>query len=674
MALATLSIDIEARLAKLEAGMDKAQRINARTADAIEKRWQKFDAVGKTIAGTLAGAFAGAGVLSLTRNVVDGLDALNDFSDATGTTIEKASALEDVAARTGTELATVEGLLVKLNGALQQADGKNGVSRALQAIGLDAKELRQLDPAEALKRTAVALSGYADDGNKARLIQELFGKSVREAAPFLKDLAEVGELNGKVTKEQADQATRLKDQFSALQKNSLDLARVIADKLIPALNEALPKVAELFGGNKSEFTLTTEIDLMRSELAKLKKLEGEGFTVFGFFGTEEQRKAEIARIEQELATALTRLAEVRRKAGLPADVGDRTSINLGSDETKNKPKKAEEPRGIEGLPLDRYEAFRQAELQAQDTVNQAMASSLLADAEERRVALNKEIADAVQRVNNAIGATPLAKIEEAEQLLELLRAELEKTADPATIGKLREAIRITGDEIERLKNPIDDAGKQIDDFSRRAAENIQDEIGGTLYKTLTGDFDDIARNWGQLLLRMGSQAQGAQLGKYLFGDLVGGKGSGLVGEIGNLIGGWLAPSVGAGSNPIGFNGTLNNPSAYVPPITQLAEGTDRVPYDGFIAQLHKDEKVIPARYRDSSGGNAPINISVRNEAGDVAQASARGQRTGGGGADIEVMIKRIAKAAVAEDITAGGQVDRAVRGAYGVGRQTPRRS
>lgn len=625
------------------------------------------------IAGTLASAFAGAGVLALTRNVVEGLDALNDFSDATGTTVENASALEDAAARTGTELATVEGILVKFNGALKEADGDNGVSRALKAIGLDAKELRQLDPAEALQRTAVALSGYADDGNKARLIQELFDKSVREAAPFLKDLAEVGELNGKVTKEQADQATRLKDQLSALQKNSLDLARVIADSLIPALNEALPKVAELFGGDKSEFTLTTEVDLLRSELAKLKDLEGEGFTLFGFFGTEEQRKAEIARIEQELATTLTRLAEARRKAGLATNVGDRPSINYGSDDKKDKPKKTKEPRGIEGLPIDRYEAFRQVELQAQATINQALASAGLADAEQRRLDISKQIEAQLQRVNGVIAATPLAKIEEADQLLELLRAELEKTSDPAMLAKLREAIRMTNEEIERLNNPIGEAEKQIDDFARRAAENIQDEIGGTLYKTLTGDFDDIGRSWGQLLLKMGTQAQGAQLGKYLFGESVGGTGSGLVGEIGSIIGGWLAPSVGAGSNPNGFNGTLNNPSAYVPAPTPLAKGTDRVPYDGFIAQLHKDEKVVPARYRDS-GGSAPINISVRNEAGDVVQASAGARRTAGGGADIEVMIKRVARQAVAEDIGAGGTIDRALRNTYGVGRQTARRA
>ena len=60
----------------------------------------------------------------------------------------------------------------------------------LKAIGLNAQELRRIDPAEALQRVAVALNRYSDDGNKARIVQELFGKSVREVAPFMKDPAE----------------------------------------------------------------------------------------------------------------------------------------------------------------------------------------------------------------------------------------------------------------------------------------------------------------------------------------------------------------------------------------------------------------------------------------------------------------------------------------------------
>jgi hypothetical protein len=102
------------------------------------------------------------GLVAFTRSTVDALDALNDVKDATGASIENISALEDVAARTGTTMDTVTGSLIKLNQTLNAAKEGSPQAAALQAIGLSAEELRRLDPAEALRRIAVALAGFAD--------------------------------------------------------------------------------------------------------------------------------------------------------------------------------------------------------------------------------------------------------------------------------------------------------------------------------------------------------------------------------------------------------------------------------------------------------------------------------------------------------------------------------
>ena len=59
----------------------------------------------------------------------------------------------------------------------------------------------------------MALAQFADDGNKARIVQELFGKSVREVAPLLKDLAESGGLVATVTTAQAKEAEKLNIQL-----------------------------------------------------------------------------------------------------------------------------------------------------------------------------------------------------------------------------------------------------------------------------------------------------------------------------------------------------------------------------------------------------------------------------------------------------------------------------
>lgn len=188
--------------------------------------------------GALVPALSLGGAVAYFKAINDGVDALNDLKDATGASIENISALEDVAARTGTSLDVVGTSLVKFNQLLNASTPDSPQAKALKAIGLEAEQLKRLDPAEALRRTAVALAGFADDGNKARLAQELFGKSLKEVAPFLNDLATQTELVGKVTAEQADEAERFNKELFALQKNATDAGRALTADLVKGLNEA----------------------------------------------------------------------------------------------------------------------------------------------------------------------------------------------------------------------------------------------------------------------------------------------------------------------------------------------------------------------------------------------------------------------------------------------------
>jgi hypothetical protein len=187
----------------------------------------------------LIGIAGVGGLVAMAKSVIDGVDALNDLKDATGSSIENISALEDVALRTGTSLDTVGISLVKFNQVLNDTDPDGKVAQALAAIGLSAKDLKQQDPAEALRQTAVALAGFADDGNKARLTQLLFGESLRELAPFLKDLSEQSQLNAKVTTEQTQAAEDFNKQLFELKKNSIDVSRALVGPLVEGINETI---------------------------------------------------------------------------------------------------------------------------------------------------------------------------------------------------------------------------------------------------------------------------------------------------------------------------------------------------------------------------------------------------------------------------------------------------
>lgn len=187
-------------------------------------------------AAAIAGAFA-----LMVGNINNGVDALNDLKDATGASIENISGLEDIARRTGTGFDTVGSSLIKLNQTLANSKPGSDTDKALKGIGLSVKELKSLDPAEAFRRIAVSLSGFADDGNKARLTQELFGKSLKEVAPLLNDVAAAGKLTGTVTTAQAEAAEKLNKQIFSLQKNALDLGRAFTGTLVPALSEGVDR-------------------------------------------------------------------------------------------------------------------------------------------------------------------------------------------------------------------------------------------------------------------------------------------------------------------------------------------------------------------------------------------------------------------------------------------------
>jgi hypothetical protein len=329
MPLATLSIDIEARLAKLESGMSQATRIAQKNAAQIERAFAGVRGAVVGIGGALATAIPASFLIGTVRNTLTAIDNFNDLRDATGASIENISALDDVAARAGQSFDVAADALVKFNNQLKNAKPGDDTSRIFKALNLDIAELKKLDPAEALQKTAIALGRYATDGDKARAIQELFGKSVREAAPFLRELAEAGQLNAKVTAEQAEQVKQVNDQLDAMSKNLTDTARGIVLEFVPALNKiiaafnrgGLIKALDEFGNAAFDWEgsqTRKQIKVLESDIAglearasvvdggfidRIKKLGGAGS--LGSIGDDS------AELAQQIATKQEQLKKLR---------------------------------------------------------------------------------------------------------------------------------------------------------------------------------------------------------------------------------------------------------------------------------------------------------------------------------------------------------------------------
>lgn len=283
-------------------------------------------------AGPVAALTAGVGAAGLAlRNLAQDLDAFNDVADATGDSVENISGLEQVALRNGANLDLVTTSLVKLNQALAGAKKDSPAADALKAIGLSAAELRQMAPSEALATIAKALQGYENDANKARIVQELFGKSLREVAPFLNDLAEAGERNATVTAEQAKQAEIFNKQLAQMATNSTNAGRSIASALLPAVNEAFDRVKDLkevFGGvfsgaasllARGPFSLSdddsTKLRKQREEFQRLTddvgRFKAKQDANGGYLSPIDRNS--LARLEADLRGASQRLAYFNRQ-------------------------------------------------------------------------------------------------------------------------------------------------------------------------------------------------------------------------------------------------------------------------------------------------------------------------------------------------------------------------
>ena len=492
------------------------------------------------IASAVAGLTVGA-VVSFVRNINNGVDALNDFKDATGASIENASALEDVALRTGASMDVVTSALVKFNQVLGDAKPGSAQELALKAIGLSAKELRELDPAEALRQTAVALSQYADDGNKARLVQELFGKSIKDVAPFLADLAEKTALVGKVTAEQTAEAERFNRELSEMSKNATDLARDLTGPLIAAVNEVVKKFKEGRAAGKGFFEIGWQNykDQVR-EFWTGKKPETGGAT--GSWDEPEQPKPSVgdvpdaAAIKARADAAKKAAEEVRKELGEQAKLMAELSGLTGSfaDDWARLTKVFTDKSGVvnvEALTAAQAELLKKQPFMAAATKAEAEARKLLVAAYQEQVAIQDELNAAfvaesrAREAGRAAGTDYVRGIQESNDALQFevsvmglseearktaiaqYRIELELKKQLQAIDK-NEGFNEAQREEERARARAAAAQASINASTRVAMEEGQrmaQSIQGSLTDALLRGFEsgkDFAANFRDTLVNM----------------------------------------------------------------------------------------------------------------------------------------------------------------------------
>lgn len=234
MAIAKLSIDLEARLANYESDMKRVVALSEQSASKIEGAFK-----GVTLLFTgLAGALSVGAIKNVFDKYVEGAAALDDFGEIVGSTTEKVSGLSAVAKISGTDLGLLQGGMVKLANSMTTAgDATSKTGAAFKALNLDPRELKLLDTSDAFKAVADRLGEFEDGSTKTALAVALLGKSGAQLLPYMKDLAQTGDLVAKVTTEQGQAAEDYEKNLKRLAAAQGVVAKVIAAEVLPVANE-----------------------------------------------------------------------------------------------------------------------------------------------------------------------------------------------------------------------------------------------------------------------------------------------------------------------------------------------------------------------------------------------------------------------------------------------------
>lgn len=226
---------------------------------------ERVGGLSQALAG-LAGGVTLAGFAMLIKGAIDAGDEMSKLSQKAGLAAKDIAGLQLAAAQSGLDASGLQSSLGKLNKAIADS------SPAFAAMGLSAKNASGSlkGSREVLGELADKFASYQDGAAKARLAQELFGKSGADMIPLLNGGASALEefdkkaqqLGLTLSDETQKAAEQFNDQLDLIRAGSQGLWRQLATELLPTLNDIAAAMIE-----------------SRSSSDSLAKILGKGLTI-----------------------------------------------------------------------------------------------------------------------------------------------------------------------------------------------------------------------------------------------------------------------------------------------------------------------------------------------------------------------------------------------------------
>lgn len=234
MNVGTLEIQLLANMARLQQDMDAAKK----TVGGAMAEIERYVSIAKTAFVALAGVASVNAFVGMIKGAIEGVARLKDLAAQTGATVGALSALGSIGKFSDTSLSTISTGLNKLSKNLSTAtEESKGTGAALRSMGIDVEAFKRLKPEDQMLALAKAQEQFADGGGKSAAMMAILGKEGATLIPYLKDLAAVGELNGKVTKEQADMADEYSDNLIKIKANGEGWKKQIAMGILPVMTD-----------------------------------------------------------------------------------------------------------------------------------------------------------------------------------------------------------------------------------------------------------------------------------------------------------------------------------------------------------------------------------------------------------------------------------------------------
>ena len=234
--LGRLVVSLEANMASFEAGLNKAEYQMQQFSSRIDTLTAGASKALLGLAATAAAAFSFDAIVGGVEKAISAAAELEKMSQKAGISAEALSGLKSVGKLTGASLEEIVGSLQKLDKAMIQAEsGSQKQAATFKTLGVSMADLKNLTPDEVMLKVAKSLDQVESGSVRVAAAQILFGRAGANLLPMLHDLAQQGEIVGKVTDDMAAMADKYERSLIALDGRKKALYNTIASALLPTM-------------------------------------------------------------------------------------------------------------------------------------------------------------------------------------------------------------------------------------------------------------------------------------------------------------------------------------------------------------------------------------------------------------------------------------------------------